>query len=149
LKTRLDRIYRKKHEFSALDAAMLNQDYLKALAECNERIARKDPFLLEFLKLKGRIALQIGDHGTARDTYQTVLNARDAAWARMGLAKALFHLKEFDAARQLFEALLAENSRIMEAYDWLAKIHQAEHEHKEAQSVLARAVELSPVNVGR
>ncbi|MBV8465137.1 MAG: response regulator, partial [Burkholderiales bacterium] len=149
LKTRLDRIYRKKHEFSALDAAMLNQDYLKALAECNERIARKDPFLLEFLKIKGRIALQIGDHGTARDTYQTVLNARDAAWARMGLAKALYHLKEFDAARQLFEALLAENSRIMEAYDWLAKIHQAEHEHKEAQSVLARAVELSPVNVGR
>jgi tetratricopeptide (TPR) repeat protein len=149
LKTRLDRIYRKKTEFGDLDAAVLSQDYLKAMAECNERISRKDPFLLDFLKIKGRIALQIGDYGTARDTYQTVLEARDIAWARMGLAKATFHLKDYEAARQMFEALLAENSRIMEAYDWLAKIHQAEHEHKEAQGVLARAVELSPINVSR
>lgn len=149
LKQRLDRIYRKKVEFSSLDSAMLNQDYLKALAECNERIARKDAFLLDFLKLKGKISLAIGDYAAARDTYQTIIAARDIPWARMGLAKALFHLKDFDTSKQLFEGLLAENSRIMEAYDWLAKIHQAEHEHEQAQDVLTRAVELSAANVSR
>ncbi|MBV8657744.1 MAG: response regulator [Burkholderiales bacterium] len=149
LKLRLDRIYRKKVEFEALDAAMLNQDYLKALAECNERIEQKDPFLVEFLRLKGRIALYIGDYPLARDTYQMVLSAREIPWARMGLAKALFHLKEYDTAKQMFESLLNENERIMEAYDWLAKIHRAEHESQEAQDVLERAIELSPVNVGR
>lgn len=149
LKQRLDRIYGKKMAFEDLDAAMLNEDYFKALAECNERIAAKDPFLLDFLKLKGKIALTIGDHGMARDTYQTVLNARDVPWAKMGLAKALFHLKDYSTARQMFEALLAENNRVMEAYDWLAKIHQAEHEHVEAQGMLQRAVELSAANVSR
>ncbi|GLR12497.1 response regulator [Chitinimonas prasina] len=149
LKQRLDRIYNKKVEFEALDAAMMNQDYFKALAECNERIGRKDPFLVDFLKMKGRIALTIGDYPLARDTYQLVLNAREIPWAKMGLAKALFHLKEFAPAREIFEALLAENNRIMEAYDWLAKIHQAEHEHQEAQGVLEKALELSAANVSR
>ncbi|GAB3261147.1 response regulator [Chitinimonas naiadis] len=149
LKQRLDRIYNKKVEFEALDATMLNEDYFKALAECNERIARKDPFLIDFLKMKGKIALTIGDYTMARDTYQLVLNAREIPWAKMGHAKALFHLKDYAASRALFEGLLAENSRIMEAYDWLAKIHQAEHEHKEAQSTLEKALELSAANVSR
>lgn len=149
LKQRLDRVYRKKAEFDVLDAAMLKEDYFKALNECNERIARRDPFTVDFLKMKGRIALTIGDHALARDTYQAVLGARDIPWARMGLGKALFHLKDYSGAREIFEGLLAENNRIMEAYDWLAKIHQAEHELPEAQGVLARAVELSAANVSR
>ncbi|QDQ26817.1 response regulator [Chitinimonas arctica] len=149
LKQRLDRVYRKKIEFNALDAAMMTEDYFKALAECNERIERKDPFLIDFLKMKGRIALTIGDYGLARDTYQRVLDIRDIPWARMGMAKALFHLKDFATARQLFEQLLATNERVMEAYDWLARIHQAEHEHREAQAVLEKALDLSAANVSR
>lgn len=149
LKQRLDRVYRKKVEFEALDAAMMTEDYFKALAECNERVARKDPFLLDFLKMKGRIALQIGDYGLARDTYRTVLDAKEIPWAKMGLAKALFHLKDYPSAKEMFESLLAENNRIMEAYDWLAKIHQAEHEPVEAQAVLEKAIDLSAANVSR
>ncbi|HEY9101195.1 response regulator [Chitinimonas sp.] len=149
LKQRLDRIYNKKVEFESLDAAMLNEDYFKALNECNERIARKDPFLVDFLKMKGKIALTIGDYGQARDTYQMVLNAREIPWAKVGLAKALFHLKEYAASRALFEGILAENDRVMEAYDWLAKIHQAEHEHPEAQATLEKALTLSAANVSR
>lgn len=149
LKQRLDRIYKKKIEFEALDAAMLNQDFLRAIAECNERIAKRDPFLLDFLKMKGRIAFLIGDYKLAKETYTTVLNAREIPWAKMGLAKALFHLKDYAESRRLFDELLIENNRVMEAYDWLAKIHQAEHEYVEAQAVLARAVALSPAIVQR
>lgn len=149
LKQRLDRIYNKKVEFESLDAAMLNEDYFKALNECNERIGRKDPFLIDFLKMKGKIALTIGDYGQARDTYQMVLNAREIPWAKVGLAKALFHLKDYPASRALFEGILAENDRVMEAYDWLAKLHQAEHEHQEAQATLQKALDLSAANVSR
>lgn len=149
LKRRLDRVYRRKIEFSVLDAAMLSNDYLKAIAECNERIAKRDPFLLDFLKMKGRIALLIGDYALARETFQTVLDAREAPWAKMGLAKAHFHLKDYAEARRMFEEVLFENNRVMEAYDWLAKIHQADHEYKEAQAVLVRAVEISPAIIHR
>ncbi|MFC4160244.1 response regulator [Chitinimonas lacunae] len=149
LKQRLDRIYRKKSSFEVLDAAMLNQDYFKALAECNDRIEQKDPFVVDFLRMKGRIALMIGDYALARQTFEAVLAARDIPWARMGLAKALFHLKEYPESKRIFESLLAENDRIMEAYDWLAKIHQAEHHYQDAQGVLSRAVELSPAIVQR
>ncbi|WP_269531573.1 tetratricopeptide repeat-containing response regulator [Chitinimonas sp. BJYL2] len=149
LKQRLDRIYNKKVEFESLDAAMLNDDYFKALAECNERIARKDPFLLDFLKIKGRIALNIGDYTMARATYEAVLDVKDIPWARMGLGKALFHLKDYATSRELFQTILKENDRVMEAYDWLAKIHQAEHEHEEAQQLLQQAVGLSAANVSR
>ncbi|MDK2122546.1 tetratricopeptide repeat-containing response regulator [Parachitinimonas caeni] len=149
LKQRLDRVYRKKLELQCVDDAMVNQDYLKALAECNKRIAERGPFVLDFLKLKGRLSLMIGDHSGAKATYESVLRVRPIPWAKMGLAKALFHLKDYDASRSIFENVLAENDRVMEAYDWLSRIHQAEHAYPEAQSVLLQAVEISPAIVHR
>jgi DNA-binding response OmpR family regulator/lipopolysaccharide biosynthesis regulator YciM len=149
LRTRLDRIYRKKSAFQVLDAAMMGENYFKALAECNECIQRRDPYTLDFLRMRGKIALMIGDYRLAQETYDLVLQARDTPWARIGLAKAKFHLKDYAGARQLLEGILAENRHVMEAYDWLAKIHQAEHEYDRAQQVLTEATVLSPAIVQR
>ncbi|WP_137936128.1 response regulator [Chitinivorax sp. B] len=146
---RLDRAIRKKREFECVDNFILRHEYLRAIDECNKHIRDKNQYALDFLKLKGRMCLQIGDFDTARQTYKQVLQIKPLAWAKMGLGKSEFHLKHFALAEQLFNEVLDENGQVMEAYDWLAKTLSAQGEFDRAQHTLQTAVRISPTIVQR
>jgi len=149
LAKRLERAIRKKLEFRCVDDAIRNNEYLAAIEECNRRIGSRDEYTLDFMKLKGRLALQIGDYESARQIYRSVLAAKPIPWAKMGLGKAEYHLKHFATAEASFEEVLQQNGQVMEAYDWLAKTHNAQAEYAAAQSVLQDAVRISPTIVTR
>ena len=149
LSKRLDKVIRKKQEFRCVDEAIRNSEYLRAIAECNQRIDSRDEYTLDFMKLKGRLLLQIGDHAGARQVYNTILAARPIPWAKMGLGKSEYHLRHYATAEQLFQEVLAQNGQVMEAYDWLAKTHTAQAEYAAAQAILQNAVKLSPTIVNR
>ncbi|MBB5017126.1 CheY-like chemotaxis protein/Flp pilus assembly protein TadD [Chitinivorax tropicus] len=146
---RLDRAIRKKREFECVDDFILRHEYLRAIEECNRHIRNKHQYALDFMKLKGRMCLQIGDHEAARQTYKQVLLVKPLAWAKMGLGKSEFHLKHYALAEQLFNEVLEENGQVMEAYDWLSKILAAQGEFERAQHVLQNAVRISPTIVQR
>lgn len=146
---RLDRAFRKKREFACVDTAILNHEYLRAIDECNTRIRNQDPYAIDFMKLKGRLTLQIGDYEGARGIYKQVLLLKPLAWAKMGLGKAEYHLKHLATAEQLFNEVLEQNGQVMEAYDWLAKTLAAQGENARAQGTLETAVRISPTIVQR
>lgn len=149
LRRRLDRALKKKFEFRSVDSFILHHEYLAAIQECDRRIGNQDPYLLDFLKLKGRLQLTIGDHGSARNTYQQILDVKPLPWAQMGLAKALYHLGEYAPAKALFQQVLSDNGKVMEAYDWLARCQEAYNEAAAAQATLQQAVQLSPSIIHR
>ena len=66
LSKRLDKAIRKKQEFRCVDEAMRNNEYLRAIEECNQRIRNRDEYTLDFMKLKGRLSLMIGDYPGAK-----------------------------------------------------------------------------------
>lgn len=149
LSKRLDKAIRKKLEFRCVDDAMRNNEYLRAIEECNQRIGNRDEYTLDFMKLKGRLSLMIGDFQGAKQVYTGVLAARPVPWAKMGLGKAEYHLKNLATAEHQFKEVLETNGQVMEAYDWLAKTHTAQAEYAAAQSILQNAVNLSPTIVNR
>lgn len=149
LAERLEKAIRKKKEFECVDAAILNHRYLQAIEECNRRIKAGDPYVLDFLKLKGRLSITTGDFEGARDTYTSVLKARDLPWARLGLAKSRYHLNDLQGAEVLFNEVLVTNDRVMEAYDWLARIYAQRNDPARAQELLQKAVTISPWIVTR
>lgn len=146
---RLEKAIRKKKEFECVDDAILNHQYLKAIEECNRRIKSNDPFVLDFLKLKGRLSLLTGDFVSARDLYRGIVEAKDYPWAKLGLAKSLYHLKDLDTSEHLFTEVLTYNDRVMEAYDWLARLYTQRQENTKAQEMLQKAITISPWIVSR
>lgn len=149
LSKRLDKAIRKKLEFRCVDESMRNNEYLRAIEECNLRIGNRDEYTLDFMKLKGRLSLMIGDFQGAKQVYTSVLAARPIPWAKMGLGKAEYHLKNLATAEHQFKEVLETNGQVMEAYDWLAKTHTAQAEYAAAQAILQNAVNLSPTIVNR
>lgn len=149
LSQRLEKAMRRREAFRVVDEAIMRHEYLAAIDACSRKISQRGEFTLDFMKLKGSLAQKIGDFDTARNLYMEVLRLKPLAWAKLGLAKSLTGLKSYDEARLLFEEVLTDNERVMEAYDWLAKLHRIHHNLPGAQSTLEKATNLSPVVLRR
>ena len=149
LSQRLEKAMRRREAFRVVDEAVMRHEYLAAIDACSRKISQRGEFTLDFMKLKGSLAQKIGDFDTARSLYMEVLRLKPLAWAKLGLAKSLTGLKSYDEAKLLFEEVLTDNGRVMEAYDWLAKLHRIHHDLDGAQSTLEKATMLSPVVLRR
>ncbi len=149
LAQRLAKAIRRRAAFRLVDEAIMRHEYLAAIETCTRKIRERGEFTLDFMKLKGSLSLKIGDFDTARTIYAEVLALKNVPWAKLGLAKALTGLKSYDDARLLFEDVLQDNDRVMEAYDWLARLYRMGHDLPRAQSVLKNATEISPVVIRR
>jgi CheY-like chemotaxis protein len=149
LAQRLGKAMRKREAFRPIDEAVMRNEYLLAIEICNRKIAERDEFILDYMKLKGSLSLKIGDFDTARSLYMDVLRIKNVPWAKLGLAKALTGLKAHDEARLLFLEVLEDNDHIMEAYDWLARLYREQNDPLQAQAILKKATDLSPVAIRR
>ncbi|WP_373974295.1 tetratricopeptide repeat protein [Chitinibacter sp. SCUT-21] len=146
---RLVRALRKKQRLKPIDAASLAHDYLRAISLCNFEIEQGGDDALDFLRMKVHLMLKIGDWTGTRDLCRTLLVKTDLAWAKMALGKAQLQLREYDEAQLIFQQVIAEHELVLEAYDWLARAQQAQHQVDEAKRTLNRAVEKSPFVVNR
>lgn len=146
---RLERAVKRKDVMKSVDNFIMHHEYLSAIAECDKRISNKDEYIVDFLRLKGSLALKIGDHLAAKTVYEQIMAIKPLGWAKMGLAKALTLNKQFDEAKAHFQEILDENDHIMEAYDWLSRIQTAQGAIANAQETVQKAVHLSPVVLKR
>jgi DNA-binding response OmpR family regulator len=124
-------------------------DLRAAIEACEAGEAAQPRFTTDFRRLRAEMHIQAGEPDLAEPIYAALWEARHIHWARLGQAKTLYLRGRYDEARQMLEDLLGKNSRFLDAYDWLARTHEANGDLAAAQAVLANAVELSPHAVRR
>lgn len=106
-------------------------------------------YSIDFMRLRAELHVILGEAEAAEIIYQNLLQTKAVAWARLGLAKTLFMQEKFGEAEMLLKSLVEENSKYMDAYDWLAKTHEAADRLDEAKEVLTDAVTVSPHAIRR
>ena len=124
LLTRLNRVWQKKQIFRDIDQAFMEKDYLRAARLCDEQIADNKLHEIDLLRMKASLLLKAGEPTKARAVYEQVLEDRDYNWARTGLAKIRMGNGDHEAARQMFQGVIAENRFYIDAYDQLATAFQ-------------------------
>ena len=149
LLTRLNRVWHKKQVFKDIDQAYAEKDFLRAARMCDEQIVRNKVHEIDLLRMKASLMLKSGEPGKASEAYERVLQQREYQWARTGMAKISMANGEFEQARQIFQAVIAENRYYMDAYDQLAQTYTAMGQAEEACTILERASKLSPNSVTR
>lgn len=149
LRSRLEKVFVKKSNFELIDRAVMEKDYHRAIALCDEQVLANPRNLYEYLKLKGELCIIAADYKEAAAVYERVLAERDIPWARLGLGKILYLTREFETARNALHSLIQENPMFVEAYDWLSKTNLALSEDREAQRILEKAAEISPKSIRR
>ena len=149
LLTRLNRVWQKKQIFREIDQAFVEKDYLRAARLCDEQIVHNKLHEIDLLRMKAQLLLKAGEPEKARVVYDLVLEERDYNWARTGLAKIRMSNGDHEAARQMFQGVIAENRFYIDAYDQLATAYQLMGKVEESCDVLEKAAKLSPNSVPR
>jgi len=148
----LDRIARaleKRNVFVPVYRLMEAGNQREAIDACLEGEARHPRYLVDFMRLRAELHMFLGEPDQAEPLYRKLIETKAIAWARLGLAKTLFLRERYGEAREILENLVDSNKNFVDAYDWLARTHEAVGELDQAQAVLTDAVGVSPHAVRR
>jgi DNA-binding NarL/FixJ family response regulator/thioredoxin-like negative regulator of GroEL len=145
---RIARALDKRTVFMPVFTLMEAGNQREAIDVCIEN-ATHSRYAIDFLRLRAELHMFLGEPEEAEPIYQQLVAAKAIAWARLGLAKTLFMRDRFDEARDMLETLVDDNSKFVDAFDWLARTHAAVGELDKAKQVLADAVAVSPHAVRR
>ncbi|WEF32638.1 tetratricopeptide repeat-containing response regulator [Pseudoduganella chitinolytica] len=149
LLTRLNRVWHKKQVFREIDAAYIEKDYLRAAKLCDAQVAQHKVHEIDLMRLKASLLLKAGEPDKARTVYERLLEEREYNWARTGLGRIRLANGDHEAARQMFQGVIAENRFYIDAYDQLAGALTLLGRHEDACGVLEKAAKLSPNSVPR
>ena len=142
----------------ALDRRAALQDVHRLIGEGNLREAARlcgagaasgSRHALDFARLGAELQVMLGDLDGAIGQYQAILADKPRGWATLGLARTYAAQGRHAEAAALLDALVADNPRLMAAYDLLAQCHAALGAPQRAQKVLQDALAISPHLVRR
>ncbi|WP_124951316.1 tetratricopeptide repeat-containing response regulator [Sulfuriferula thiophila] len=149
MRIRLERVFEKKDVFAPIHALIANGKAEDAIVECDRILNLKSKFAIDLIRLKGELLITLGRHDEARALYEQVVAARAIPWARIGLAKTLSMGGHDEEAIEALELAIAETPQYLEAYDLLAQVHEHKGNADLAQSILEKAVDISPNTLSR
>jgi tetratricopeptide (TPR) repeat protein len=149
LQHRLAASLKQKCEVNLIDKALKEGNKSYAIQCCktlkNSNIKRS----LYLSKLEAELCMDLKRYDQAETVYQDLLKIRSFPWAKFGLGKIACLKGERGEAASIFRALIQDNQHYLEAYDWLARVLEAEGQLEEAQEELQKAAKLSPKLVRR
>lgn len=149
LHTRLERllIFRLAFEgvFRALDAG----DASSAMDLLIDMSIAENRYSTAAQKMLGEMFFEHGEYYKAEKLYMSVLEVRELDWARLGLARAKQKQGDLDQAGQWLERIIEDNYLYLPAYDVLSTNFIEKGDVVQAQSIVQRSVDVSPMSILR
>ncbi|WP_188149541.1 response regulator [Teredinibacter waterburyi] len=149
LQMRLNRAIIRHEALLHIKKAISAGDYQTALDYCNKMITEGSRFASDCLKMKGHLHFLLKQLIEATHVYESVLGKKPLIWAKLGMAKTQISLNNLDAAEEVLESVLAEDSRYIEAHDLLADIYEKRNDFMGSQHSTENATRISPKAVLR
>ncbi len=149
LRTRLNRAMVRHHALLHIKKAISDGDYSRALEGCNELIKSGSRYARDCIKIKGQLLFLLRKLHEARALYESVLDKKPLVWAKLGMSKTLIALGKLDAAEQLLNEIIKEDTRYIEAHDLLAESFRARNDMLRAQQAIETATQVSPKSAHR
>jgi len=145
LQERILRLLDKQSALAPITERMKLKDFAGAVAMCDRVQAAAPKWIIDIMKLKSSILLDLGNLEDARAVYTQALGVRnDLIWALIGLAKCDIAAGRLAEAKADVQAVLDKNPQYIAAYDLLAQIAQAEGNNAEVLDALNRSSQIIP-----
>ncbi|MEH6556647.1 MAG: response regulator [Oceanicoccus sp.] len=144
LQKRLDRMVLEKESLYPINDAMDNSDLDRAIALCQQRINKHDKYEQRCYRMMASCFYKKGEYGNAEKVYSGILKERELEWAAIGLGKSLMALEQLDEAATIFNTLINNGCLCLEIFDCLAEIKSLQGDSTDAQSILEKAIDVSP-----
>lgn len=146
---RLTRAVERREIFLPVYKLMEQGNLRQAIEVCLASEEQNKQHASALQRLRAELHFTLGEPKIAETIYAVLFKQHALAWAGLGLAKSYFLQDRLQEAEDLLSSLVTQNRHFLEAYDWLAKIHEARNQLPQAQRVLQNATLISPHAVQR
>ena len=149
LHNRLERLLQLRAVMEPVHQALDKEDTVTAIDVLIDLSIAEDRYSTAAQKLLGEMFLDNGEYKKAEKLYMNVLEVRELDWARLGLAKAKHLQGEYEQAGVWLQKIVADNYLYLPAYDVLSNNFLIQGDKHQAQEVVQRSVEVSPMSILR
>ncbi|CAK0769165.1 putative Response regulator [Gammaproteobacteria bacterium] len=149
LEERLERLMTRKVALLDVERAVRENDIAKVITLVKEKTQSQPIYALDLLRVKSELLLRMGQFEAAGESFEMAGKIRETFWVKLGQGQVRYYLGDYVGASKCFQGLIAENRMHTEAYDWMARVHQAMGNSEAAKEVLATAAQISPRSILR
>jgi tetratricopeptide (TPR) repeat protein len=149
LRRKIDRLMDKQACLRAINRAIEDEEYDKAIDQCYISAERHPRYQAWCMKKAAELHLRQGQYDHAQEVYKGVLEERVLDWALMGMARTLMYKGRHGDAVAELKQVLTLNNNCVPAYDLLAECYQQLGDTQAAKEQLMSAAKLSPNSVSR
>ncbi|WP_305857845.1 tetratricopeptide repeat-containing response regulator [Balneatrix alpica] len=140
LSRRIERMLKQKEALRPINELLDKQDWAAALEQTNQLLESQPGLSGKLMRIKGNLLLENNQYKEARQFYTSQLKDRRMPWALYGLARACYHMQDYDKAIEYLEKLMMDNEYFVRADDLLAQVKLAQKRPQEAQEILQNAL---------
>jgi tetratricopeptide (TPR) repeat protein len=122
----------------------------ESLQLCRRELGNKPRHATGFQRIAGECLMQMEHYREAYDYFETILEAKPALpWAKLGKARAFFHLDRYDETSAIIEELIHDNPDYLQAHDLLAKVHERKGDLEATKALLKLVLQKNPKSLTR
>lgn len=149
LEQRMSRLLLQRQAFRSVYTALENDQFYLAIDLLTDMSLVDNRHSVMAQKMLGDLFIQQNDFEKAEKLYTKALEVRQLDWARLGLAKVKQLMGNLDVAGVWLDRIVEDNPLFLPAYDVLADNWIAKGNNSEAQKIVERSVEVSPMSILR
>ncbi|WP_421861787.1 response regulator [Motiliproteus sp.] len=149
LNARLERLIARRDALLPIYREIDKGHPVNAVKLCASLAAEHPRYKGYLLKLRSELLMELKAYDKCAELYESLLQNKFVPWAELGLGKCFFYRDDFARAETHFRNILDQNSRYVQAYDWLARAQRAQNDPETAQQTLESGAAISPRNVRR
>lgn len=125
-------------------------DYDQALKLCLDEAGGNPRHASGFQRIAGECMIQMEHFQEAYNHFESILETRPSLpWAKLGKARAFFHLDRYDETAAIIEELIHDNPDYLQAHDLLAKVHERKGDLQATKALLKLVLEKNPKSLSR
>lgn len=122
----------------------------EALALCRREASANPRHAAGYLRIAGECLLQLEHYQEAYDHFEAILELRPSLpWAKLGKARAFFHLDRYDETAAIIEEMILETPDYLHAHDLLAKVHERKGDLEATKALLQMVLQKNPKSLTR
>lgn len=145
LAERMQRAWDRRNTLKAATQLFDGQAFREALDVCQKRVAAGTRHRLGFQRIAGECLIALGRYGDAHTHYEDVLTELPSLpWAKLGKARAYFHMDRQDETREILEDMIHSNPDFLQAHDLLAKVHERNGNLDQSRELLKVVLQKNP-----
>jgi tetratricopeptide (TPR) repeat protein len=149
LSDRIEKCFRRRQSLFDIYESLGKRDYSGALKNAQRMMAEKTPYLSDIVRLAANTLYKLGRFDEAAAMYRRILETRNPAWAKLGIARVGMKQGDKQVAEAAMKDLIAQHLRYLPVYNQLSELYLSEERYADALDITEQAIKITPHSVKR